>query len=238
MVQAIWPKGYNMKTEICLFHHNDPRPIELNVNHNLLKSKDHINVLGIIFDSKLQWHLQINNAISKSRKALHAISLIKKYFSQSELLTMITSNYLSILYYNADVWLLPTLNPQLKQKLLSASAAPLKLCTRMYDRSMSFNTLHTLNKRATPKQFTTYRHAILLHKVYNDETTNQNWLDLFFNQQFNNRCETVKFIDTKNYKIGNNILSNHFIILNGKIKYDWLNLPFNSFKLKCKELFL
>ena len=103
---------------------------------------------------------------------------------------------------------------------------------------MSFNTLHTLNKRATPKQFMTYRHAILLHKVYNDETTNQNRLDLFFNQQFNNRWETVKFIDTKNYKIGNNILSNRFIILNGKIKYDWLNLPFNSFKLKCKELFL
>ena len=151
---------------------------------------------------------------------------------------MITSNYLSILYYNADVWLLPTLNPQLKQKLLSVSAAPLKLCTRMYDRSMSFNTLHTLNKRDTPKQFTTYRHAILLHKVYNDETTNQNRLDLFFNQQFNDRWETAKFFDTKNYKIGSNILSNRFIILNGKIKYDWLNLPFNSFKLKCKELFL
>ena len=231
-------KVNDMKTEICLFHRNDPRPIELNINHNLLKSKDQINVLGIIFDSKLQWHLQINNAISKSRKALHAISLIKKYFSQNELLAMITSNYLSILYYNADVWLLPTLKPQLKQKLLSASAAPLKLCTRMYDRSMSFNTLHTLNKRATPNQFTTYRHAILLHKVYNDETTNQNRLDLFFNQQFNDRWETVKFFDTKNYKIGNNILSNRFIILNGKIKYDWLNLPFNSFKLKCKELFL
>ena len=199
-------KVNDMKTEICLFHRNDPRPIELNVNHNLLKSKDQINVLGIIFDSKLQWHLQINNAISKSRKALHAISLIRKYFSQNELLAMITSNYLSILYYNADVWLLPILNPQLKQKLLSASAAPLKLCTRMYDRSMSFDTLHTLNKRATPKQFTTYRHAILLHKVYNDETTNQNRLDLFFNQQFNNRWETVKFMDTKNYKIGNNIL--------------------------------
>ena len=103
---------------------------------------------------------------------------------------------------------------------------------------MSFNTLHTLNKRATPNQFTIYRHAIILHKVYNDETTNQNWLDLFFNQQFNNRCETVKFFDTKNYKIGNNLLSNRFTILKDKIKYDWLNLPFTSFKLKCKELFL
>ena len=147
-------------------------------------------------------------------------------------------NYLSILYYNADIWLLPTLSPQLKQKLLSASAAPLKLCTRLYDRSMSFDTLHFINKCATPKQFTTYRHDILLHKYYNDESNNNNWLDLFFNQQFNRRCDTVKFFNTKSYKIGDNLLANRFTVLNGKIKFDWLNLPFNSYKLKCKETFL
>ena len=122
-----------------------------------------MNVLGLFFDSKLQWHSQVSNAVTKSKKALHAINLIRKYFTSKELLNIITSNYLSILYYNADIWLLPTLAPQLKQKLLSASAAPLKLCTKLNDRSMSFETLHTLNNRATPKQFTIYRHAILLH---------------------------------------------------------------------------
>ena len=103
---------------------------------------------------------------------------------------------------------------------------------------MSFDTLHSLNKRATPKQFTTYRHALLLHKYYNDETKSNDWLNLFFNQQFNNRCESVKFVDTKSYKIGNNILANRFPILNFKVKFDWLNLPFNSYKMKCKEIFL
>ena len=103
---------------------------------------------------------------------------------------------------------------------------------------MSFDTLHSLNKRATPKQFTTYRHGLLLHKYYNDETKSNNWLDLFFNQQFNNRCDSVNFVDTKTYKIGNNILANRFTILNGKVKFDWLNLPFNSYKMKCKEIFL
>ena len=59
---------------------------------------------------------------------------------------------------------------------------------------MSFNTLHSLNKRATPKQFTTYRHAILLHKYNNDETKSNDWLNLFFNQQVNNRCESARLI--------------------------------------------
>ena len=127
---------------------------------------------------------------------------------------------------------------ELKQKLLLASAAPLKLCTIIFDRSMSFETLDAINKCATSKQFTTYRHAILLHKWYNDETLNINWLDLFFNQQFNGRCDTVNFVYTKSYKIGNNIISNNFKILNGTIKFDWQNLLFNSHKLKCKEAFL
>ena len=39
-------------------------------------------------------------------------------------------------------------------------------------------------------------------------------------------------------KIGMNMLSNRFFYLNGKIELDWFNLSFNSFKVKCKKLFL
>ena len=38
-------------------------------------------------------------------------------------------------------------------------------------------------------------------------------------------------------KIGMNILSNRFYYLNGKIELYWLNLPFGSYKVKCKKLF-
>ena len=40
---------------------------------------------------------------------------------------------------------------------------------------------------------------------------------------------------TKNYKIGNNLLCN---ILNNKIPLSWLNLTIESYKVKCKKLFL
>ena len=145
--------------------------------------------------------LQVNNAVTKSKRALHVINLIRKYFTQKQLLDLVTSNYLWILYYNADIWLLPSLAPILKTKLLSASAAPLKLCTRLYDNSMSYETLHTINNRANPSQFSTYRHAIFLHKTYNDTTLNNNWLDLFFNQHFNGRCNTVNFANTNDTKL-------------------------------------
>ena len=231
-------KVNDAKTELCLFHRKDHAPISLRIFNEILTSKDHMNVLGVIFDSKLQWHYQVQSAVNKSKKALNAIFLIRKYFSKKQLLSIITSNFYTILYYNAEVWLLPTLGPQLKQKILSASSAPLKLCTPNYNYLMSFNSLHYLNQRATPTQFTIYTHALLLHKTYNDETMSNDWLNLFFNQQFNQRELNVKFYNTSSYRIGNNIISNRFTILNGKIKLSWLNDSYESYKIKCKENFL
>ena len=57
-----------------------------------------MNVLGVQFDSKLQWDQQVAQTIGKARKALHAIGLIRKYFNTKELENLITSNYYSILY--------------------------------------------------------------------------------------------------------------------------------------------
>ena len=68
-----------------------------------------MNVLGIIFDSKLQWGPQITSTLTKANKALYAISLIKSQFSTDELLKLITSNFYSVLYYNSEVWKIPTL---------------------------------------------------------------------------------------------------------------------------------
>ena len=80
--------------------------------------------LGVLFDSKITWASQINQIISKVKIALHAICLIKPYFAAIELKQIITANFNSILYYNSNIWHLPTLALKLKQKLLSASGMP------------------------------------------------------------------------------------------------------------------
>ena len=133
---------------------------------------------------------------------------------------------------------LPNLSPILKQKLLSASAAPLKLTTSGYHRMISYDSLHYQNKRATPNQVTMYKHSLLLHKAYNDDEMGISWTGLFFNQLFNSRELCVQFTNNSKYKIGKNILTNRFEILNGKIPLNWLNETFESFKIKCKVLFL
>ena len=197
-----------------------------------------MNVLGVAFDSKLNWNTQIANTITRANKALNAIKLIRKFFNNRELLSLITSNYYSILYYNSEIWHLPSNTFNSKKQILSASAKPLKLCTRAYDYTMSYDTLHTLNKRATPLKYMKYIHSTLLHKLFNSEIHNKDWLDLFDHQNFNTRNGKIQFIDRSVFKIGKNILSNRLNLLNNQINYDWLNMELSPFKIKCKSLIL
>ena len=238
-----WLKGSGLKvndekTELCLFYRNDTPPVQITINTKQISSTPTMKVLGVTFDSKLNWEKHIETAVKKSKKALQAIKMIKPFMNKSELLTIIKSNFYSILYYNAEIWLIPALKVQLKKQLLSASASPLKLCYYGYNQDVSYEKLHETVKYPTPKQNTMFKHAIALHKTYNDPKQSKDWLDLFFNQNFNTRYAKASFFDTSNFKPGKNLLANRFTILTNKIPYDWLNLPISHYKKLCKKEFI
>ena len=226
------------KTEVCLFHRKDQPLITITLNGNILKSKDNMNVLGVAFDCKLNWQIQVQKVITKAKSNLHAIQLIRNHFTKKETLQLITSNYYSVLYYNSEIWHLPSLSNITKKQLLSASAQPLKMCTHNYDQSISFITLHTLNNRATPDKMIKYKTSLLLHKIVNNNEMSLEWQQLFFNQNFNQRNNRANFRDLSKYRIGKNLITNRLNILNNKIPYDWFNESIQSFKIKCKALFL
>ena len=53
------------KTEVCLFNRGGHAPIALTVNNIQIRSKTTMNVLGVEFDSKLQWSNHRAKAIKK-----------------------------------------------------------------------------------------------------------------------------------------------------------------------------
>ena len=60
-----WLKGSGLKvnekkTELCIFHQNGNTDGSLSIDNSLITSKNEINVLGITFDSKLQWSSQVS----------------------------------------------------------------------------------------------------------------------------------------------------------------------------------
>ena len=117
-------------------------------------------------------------------------------------MTLVTSNYYSILFYNSGIWLILCLSRHSKQSVMSVSAAVLKICCNEYHNLMSFECLHKITGRPLQSAICTYNHALLLHKTYNDLNFTTDWLDINFNQQFNNRYNKVEFYDCSNCKQG------------------------------------
>ena len=226
------------KTEICLFYKKDTPPVEIILNNVTVKSGTSMNVLGVCFDSKLTWAKHISNAINKANMALHAIKLIKKHFSGNEIIQLLTSNFYSILFYNSEIWHIPSLKPELKQMLLSASANALKISQRCPDSMESFINVHKSCKRAHPNQIMDYKHSILLHKIFNIHQPSLDWVELNENHTISSRETHFKCAKTNKTKIGNNLLSSRLTILNKKVLLTDLNMSLDSFKVKYKQIFM
>ena len=58
--------GGELLTEVCLFHTNDQPLIEITLLGVKIKSMKSINVLGVVFDCKLNWQINVAKAISKA----------------------------------------------------------------------------------------------------------------------------------------------------------------------------
>ena len=208
------------------------------LNDVTIRSTTKINILGVIFDQKLQWSDHISYCISKSNKALVAIRLIKRYFNSKELLQLVTSNFYSILYYNSEIWHLDSLNSNLKQKLLSSSAKAIKTCAKCNTQDISFLRLHEMFNRATPENYLKYRHALTLHKTLWRDTKSLEFAALNINIILTSRQSHFASIKSNRLKVGLNAIANRFYILNKRIPLCELNKSLESFKIYCKKEFL
>ena len=143
-----------------------------------------------------------------------------------------------ILYYNSEIWHLPSLKQSLKQKIISSSAGVLKACMKFNSRMISFERIHTMNNRATPEKILLYKHSLALYRLYNNNDPTMEWCALNFNQVLTSRQTKFKCKKSNKLKVGLNALRNRFFILNNQIPISWLEGGYETFKVKCKELFL
>ena len=103
---------------------------------------------------------------------------------------------------------------------------------------LSFNELHEMAGRATPMQLRDYKISLQLYKTMDVQLAETDWINLNLNAVITSR--QTKFITNKanRVRVGMNAFSNRAWHINGKINLDWLNLSYNSYKVKCKKLFL
>ncbi len=130
------------KLNCVFFHWLDQQRIKIKIFNSEIESKQTMNVLGVTFNSKLQWSTQVSNIILKANGALHTIRMKKNFFTKNELHTLLTSNYYSIPYYNSEILHNNSLNPNSKQ----APASTLRLCDVLNTPTLSYIDLHRSNK--------------------------------------------------------------------------------------------
>jgi hypothetical protein len=142
------------------------------------------------------------------------------------------------LYYGAKVWHLPNLSLPLKKSLKKASANALRMCTNAVNIFSTHTEIHKATNRSTPDELTMYRHAILMYKLFNNLEPMNEHLHANFQLVDNPRSNKIVFHRLQSLDCGKNILLNRFVELNDMIEKDWLKLLIDSFKIKCKALFL
>ena len=98
--------------------------------------------------------------------------------------------------------------------------------------------IHNLNNRATPEKILLYKHALALYRLYNCNEPTLEWCALHYNQILTSRQTKFRIKKSNKLKVGLNALSNRFYILNNQIPIAGLDGGYESFKVKCKELFL
>ena len=74
--------------------------------------------------------------------------------------------------------------------------------------------------------------------MYNSNLATDDWMDLNYQQNLNDRTNMFHIIDISRMRVGKNVLANRLTLLNDKILLEWLNLSFDQFKIKCKDKFL
>ena len=95
-----------------------------------------------------------------------------------------------------------------------------------------------MNNRATPEKILLYKHSLALYRLYNNNDPTMELCALNFNQVLTSRQTKFKCMKSNKLKVGLNALRNRFFILNNQIPISWLEGGYETFKVKCKELFL
>ena len=151
---------------------------------------------------------------------------------------MITAIFFSKLYFGAEVWHFQGLTRVLHKKLKYASANALKLCTPGVTAHSTHIEIRRMSERALLEKMCLYRHAIMMFKLFNNIICENEFEQMNFQLYDNDRFPKITFIKNQRFDVGKNLLLNQFCYLNNRIDKRWLDMSLETYKVKCKAMFL
>lgn len=217
-----WLTGSGMvineeKTEFVVFANKSESEPLVKLNNKHIDAKTEMKVLGVCFDNKLNWSTQVDKAILKMHKLSGTMKYLRKYFTEDELTIILKGQLLSSVYYNSEVWLIPTLHAMMKRRLLSASAGLIKATYGLHEWHISNRDLHELGGLPTPEQWSKYVTARTLHSILNTQRPDDIYNALALQARYESRTNRMYFGENNNKRVGRNCFQNRCDLVSKKL---------------------
>ena len=148
------------------------------------------------------------------------------------MLSLLKSNFYSVLYYNSQIWLTPDLSSASKHDLLSVSSLALRTCINYPNHDISFINLHKQCRKSTPEQIMMYQLSLNAYNSINENTLVPSTelvrlLDQIICPRRQVFFETLK---SNGFKIGLNSNANKFYHIRRQIVLEKMSWTFPRFK--------
>jgi len=220
------------KSEVVIFGKNQPVDADIYIGDVIVKSTATMKVLGITFDSKLTWEPHVTNLVKKCNAKLTVLRKLRHKFTVDQFMKIVTSQYYSILYYCAPVWLNDVLKSNLKRRINSAHFKALRIALNDYKNRIPRKDLTTKCGRATPNQWYKYATATAVIKILNTKKPMYSHSKLSESLYTTRRKPLIgRFFDNSRGKIGKQSLENRLSMMDA-IGFDWIDQGLSDDRLR------
>lgn len=229
------------KTEYVIFKRPSIKykTLKIKVGNTLVANSTELKVVGVIFDEHLSWSKHIDSQINKNKALNYMLRHLNKFFTQSEMLKIVSALVFSKLYYNSAVWLGSHTPKRDQKRLLAASTYTLKCALNMFDFALVSNIdIHKICNRATPTQMSNYVHSTMIHDILSTKVPEILYENLSHNAQFVTRSNKTYFTNKSKNKFGLNSFENRLLDLSKELPSSFSAMSKTQFKAAAKRVFL
>lgn len=181
-----------------------------------------MKILGVEFDEQLRWCKHLNTVISKAKKLLQGLRILRRNLGAESFLHVLTAQFYSKIYYGAAVWLGNLLSKDLK-RLESVHYQALRIVhgVSYHIRPVSRCILDHDYRRATPLEWADYCTSKELIRIFNSKCPGTLFDPLESQSYLIKRPLSVHFFDTSNSRIGRQCFHNRAAAISSKLTFDW-----------------
>ncbi len=124
----------------------------------------------ISLDPDLSWSLNLDHSIARSRHIVHRLKYLREWLNLEELTRLVSSQYFSIIFYNAPLWI-GSLDAASWKKLNSVHYRALRMELGDFRSIMKSVEIDWITMRATPIEWASYSIASTVIRLYNQSDT-------------------------------------------------------------------